>query len=212
MPKVVDHDRRRRELAEAVLRVVVRRSVVGASVRAVATEAGWSTGALRYYFASQEELRAFAAETAWTRLRERVRARVEQLRSEPSSRELMARIVEELIPLDDERRQEYALWLALTEWERGRPAAERSAMWEAQRALYRAVVAVLTGSAGDTSFAELVGVAYVDEQVETWAEYLHVFVDGLASQAMNVPDDMPAERVRTLLRSFLAQIARSTAP
>lgn len=53
MPKVVDHERRREDLARAVWAVVARAGVDGATVRAVATEAGWSIGALRYYFATQ---------------------------------------------------------------------------------------------------------------------------------------------------------------
>lgn len=48
--------------------------------------------------------------------------------------------MEELIPLDDERRQDYSLWLSLAELERGLPAAARSSMWDDQRMLCRAVV------------------------------------------------------------------------
>ena len=46
MPKVVDHEERRRELAHAVWRVIRRQGVDRASVRTVALEAGWSPGAL----------------------------------------------------------------------------------------------------------------------------------------------------------------------
>ena len=60
MPKLVDHDQRRREIAAALTRLIVRVGVEGASVRAVAAEAGWSMGAVRYYFGTQEELLRFA--------------------------------------------------------------------------------------------------------------------------------------------------------
>jgi AcrR family transcriptional regulator len=56
MPKLVDHEQRRRELGEAVWRVIRRDGVEAASVRKVAQEAGWSAGALRHYFSTQSEL------------------------------------------------------------------------------------------------------------------------------------------------------------
>src|SRR3712207_9389000 len=61
MPKIVNHEERRRELAEAAWRGILRGGVEGVSVRAVSTEAGWSTGALRHYFGTKEELIAPAA-------------------------------------------------------------------------------------------------------------------------------------------------------
>ena len=50
MPIVVDPEERRRDLAEAVWRVVRRDGLERASVREVAREAGVSMGSLRHYF------------------------------------------------------------------------------------------------------------------------------------------------------------------
>lgn len=46
MPKQVDHDERRREIATAVLRLVTTGGVEAASLRTVAGEAGVSMGAV----------------------------------------------------------------------------------------------------------------------------------------------------------------------
>jgi Uncharacterized protein conserved in bacteria len=59
VPKVVDPAERRRELAEAVWRVIRRDGLEQASVRNVAREADLSMGSLRHYFATQSELMAF---------------------------------------------------------------------------------------------------------------------------------------------------------
>src|ERR687886_364195 len=56
MPKRVDHQQRRRELADAVWRVVAREGLDGTSLQLVADQAGWSIGSLRHYFASKAEL------------------------------------------------------------------------------------------------------------------------------------------------------------
>ena len=56
----IDSESRRRELGEALWRVVVREGIDAASVRKVAAEAGVSAGSLRHLFPSQSELLAFA--------------------------------------------------------------------------------------------------------------------------------------------------------
>ena len=61
MPKLVDHEERRRLIAQATWRVISRDGVRAASVRTVAAEAGLSTGALRHYFDDHASLLLFAA-------------------------------------------------------------------------------------------------------------------------------------------------------
>ncbi|HCG55716.1 MULTISPECIES: TetR/AcrR family transcriptional regulator [Brevibacterium] len=58
MPKIVDHDQRRRELVEATLRIVVRQGLAGATMRDIAAEAGYANGAIKSYFASKSDLLA----------------------------------------------------------------------------------------------------------------------------------------------------------
>jgi AcrR family transcriptional regulator len=206
MPKIVDHEQRRMELAEAALRVVLRDGIAAATVRAVAAEAGWSSGSMRYYFATQGELRAFMAEATVRRLRQRVRARIERPRTHPSLVERAASVVEEFLPLDDERREEYALWVALAEWGRAQPGSGDITSWWEQRALHRLVVAALAGYEQVRTFDELVLAPHPDPRVEAWAEYLHVFTDGLAGQVMLTPSNMTPAAARSALRSFVRSI------
>src|SRR4051812_18294539 len=56
MPKIVDHEQRREELARAAVRVIGRDGLEGATTRAVALECGWSTGVLKHYFTNKDEL------------------------------------------------------------------------------------------------------------------------------------------------------------
>ncbi len=71
MPKLVDADQRRGELAEAAARVIARSGIDGASLREVAAEAGWTTGALVHYFANKRELLAFTLQASLDRRRAR---------------------------------------------------------------------------------------------------------------------------------------------
>ena len=56
MPKIINHDQRREEIAGAVLRVVGEFGVNGVTMRVVAKEAGWSTGILHHYFEDKQAL------------------------------------------------------------------------------------------------------------------------------------------------------------
>lgn len=108
MPKVVDHEERRRELAEAVWRIVQRDGIDHASVRAVAAESGWSSGSLRHYFPTQDSLLGFAMELAYRRFI----ARLEKLDTALGNRELLRAFAHEMLALDDERRVEAAVLLS----------------------------------------------------------------------------------------------------
>lgn len=110
MPKSVDPEQRRQELAQAVWRVIRRDGVEGASVRSVAREAGLSTGSLRHYFVSQPELLEFAMRMVMGQIEERVAAV-----PRPEDPLAAAKVVlAHLLPLDAERRAENEVWVAFT--------------------------------------------------------------------------------------------------
>lgn len=56
MPRLVDRDRRRAEIAQAVWGVIAERGIEGVTLRAVAAEAGVSMGRIQHYHATREEL------------------------------------------------------------------------------------------------------------------------------------------------------------
>jgi AcrR family transcriptional regulator len=117
MPKIVDHDARRRELAAAVLRVIVRDGVADVSIRSVAAESGWSSGALRHYFATRAELLAFACE----RVIEQVTERVEAMPAPVSAREVLL----QTMPVDEQRHIEASIAFAFLALGLGDPALAR---------------------------------------------------------------------------------------
>lgn len=110
MPRVVDPLERRQLVGDAVWRVMRSRGLDGASVRAVAAEAGLATGSLRHYFARQSELQLFAMSLVV----ERIRARVLALPQDGDPTGVAERILCEFLPLDGERRAESEVWLAFT--------------------------------------------------------------------------------------------------
>lgn len=167
MPKIVDHEERRRELAGTVWRVILRNGVEGVSVRNVAAEAGWSTGALRHYFATKEELLAAATQL----LEERVIGRLESKHYGGTLREAVRALLCEVLPLDEERREEGALWFAFAARSLMDPrvAEEHELVFDGVRELCRRVVYQMDEGGWLVS-----GLA---PEVET--ARLHALVDGL---------------------------------
>ncbi|MEH1125598.1 TetR/AcrR family transcriptional regulator [Micromonospora sp. CPCC 206061] len=193
MPKVVDPAERRRELVEAVWRVIRRDGLEQASVRNVAREAGLSMGSLRHYFASQSELMVFAFRTVIDRIESRLAA----LEPEPDPRRRAQRVLAELLPLDDERQAENEVWLAFTSRAMVDPAL-RALRDEGYDALRDGCKTIIT----DLSAA---GLAPTDIQAES--RRLHALLDGLAVHAAMRPDIHTAQSLAAAIAHHLDALA-----
>ena len=62
MPKIVDQDEKRTEIAYATWTVIAERGLAAATLRAVAAEAQMSMGAVQHYFDSKESLLLYACQ------------------------------------------------------------------------------------------------------------------------------------------------------
>ncbi|MDY6051331.1 MAG: TetR/AcrR family transcriptional regulator [Rothia sp. (in: high G+C Gram-positive bacteria)] len=62
MPKLIDHDERKKVISQAVWKLLTERGVSAITIRNVAAEAGISTGSLRHSFDSRVELVTYALE------------------------------------------------------------------------------------------------------------------------------------------------------
>ena len=168
MPKVVDHDERRREIAGAVWRVILRDGMEGVSVRDVAAEAGLSAGALRHYFATKEELLAGGARLVV----ERVTGRLGREPRGETPAEAVRSILSEVLPLDEERRTEGAVWLAFAARSQvdRRIAEEHEMVFDGMRELCRGILEQLRAG----------GWLAPGLDPEGEAGRLHALVDGLS--------------------------------
>lgn len=101
MPKTVNHDERRKDLADAVLAIIARTGINGVTVRAVAQEAGWSTGVLTHYFGNRHEMLLGALRRAAAVTGRRQSELVK--RSQTDAVTTLETILEEVLPLDAER-------------------------------------------------------------------------------------------------------------
>lgn len=192
MPKVVDHEQRRGELAAAVWSLASREGLEAVTVRRVAEEAGWSTGALVHYFADKEKLLRFAFRT----VADRVGRRLEQAAERTSDPLELARSqLLEGLPLDRERQAEIRVWFAFLGLALTRPALARI-----QRVTYRAWRDRVTDRLLEAQERGEIR-AGVDCAAEAAA--LVALVDGLAIQATFEPRALTAKRQTELVDAHL---------
>jgi AcrR family transcriptional regulator len=193
MPKIVDHDLRRRELAEAVWRVIARDGVDQVSIRTVAAESGWSTGALRHYFSTRAELLAFACELVI----DKVATRISTTRYVGSPREVVRDVLLQTMPADANRHTEASIAFAFLALGLGDPALAR-----VQRLHFTGMYDLCLALIRDLDAKGLL--APHTATVESLARRLHALVDGLSVHVL--AGHLDAEEMIAQLDAYLGEL------
>ncbi|MDA3627430.1 TetR/AcrR family transcriptional regulator [Saccharopolyspora sp. WRP15-2] len=112
MPKQVDHEARRIQIAEALLRLVSRGGLEAVSLRDVAAEAGISMGAVQHYFKTKEQMLLHAMDHVTKRAGERIVAALSKHGERPPVREVVRTVMLEMLALTEDSRMEFLTHLA----------------------------------------------------------------------------------------------------
>jgi AcrR family transcriptional regulator len=120
VPKRVDHDLRRRQIGEALLRIASTRGLQAATMREVAAAADVSLRLVQYYFHSKDELLLGALGYLGEQFSARVQERIRSLGTPLTPRNVLYGTLTATLPTDEESRRltrTYAAFyaLALTE-------------------------------------------------------------------------------------------------
>jgi TetR/AcrR family transcriptional regulator, transcriptional repressor of bet genes len=102
MPKIVDHDQRRDEIALVACKVVAEYGFGRATMVRIAREAGYTTGMVAHYFDSKQDIIIAALRLILRRIEERL--------TRPAP-DLLA-LLSESLPVDAQRYIECAFWTA----------------------------------------------------------------------------------------------------
>ena len=115
MPKIVDHERRRDEIALVACRVLAGYGFDQATIVRIAREAGYTTGMVAHYFDTKQDIIVAALRLILRRIEERLTAGADAERPD-----LLA-LLTEALPVDEKRYIECAVWMAF--W--GQVSADR---------------------------------------------------------------------------------------
>ena len=193
MPRVVDHDERRERIAEAAWRIIEREGPDGANLRQIARETGHTTGIVTHYFRDKRELMAFA----FGLVVDRSTSRMARAAVEAGITEALA----QLLPLDEERRRETTVWLALM----SASLTDPDLAVELRQRYRRAREATLPMFR--TALEETQG-----EDPDDVADELLAVVDGITVDALTDPERYPPDRQLALLRRALVRLGLPVEP
>ncbi|MFG3225530.1 TetR/AcrR family transcriptional regulator [Kitasatospora sp. NPDC048194] len=209
MPRQVDHEERRRHIAEAVCALIDAQGLEGVTLRDVAARAEVSMGAVQRCFRSKDEMLRFALAHIGEQVTERARARLLAAPAQ-SAASTVGHVVGEVALLREEHRAQARTWLAFLA-----AAAVDPALAAGLRDGYADLEGLLTrlvaeaSAAGDTASggaapvdAASDGVAPVDARGE--ARTLLALADGLTAHVLI--GHRTAREAEELLHAHLARL------
>lgn len=108
MPKVVNHEERRRSLVEASWDVIAREGIEGVTLRKVATQAACTTGRITHYFSNRDDLILSALRAVYSDSEQRMSV-IQKAGEDPEK--CLQQILYEALPLDKTRLREWQVWI-----------------------------------------------------------------------------------------------------
>ncbi|MGE6630069.1 TetR/AcrR family transcriptional regulator [Bacillus sp. NPDC077027] len=200
MPKIVDHNEQKQLVAEAAMRVIKREGLEHASVRKIAVEAGISAGSMRHYFSTQHELFLFSM----NRINEKVTERISQLRFHGPIEQDVLNVLEQFLPLDEERFFEMEVWQAFTV-----KALTEKELQPLKDEMYHSLRQVVHTCLIKLEEHTLL-MDDVDIPLET--ERLYAIVNGIALHRIIQPNEMKPELMRSILKLHLYTLMKKNVP
>jgi AcrR family transcriptional regulator len=189
MPKIVNHEERRREVTAVAVELVTSHGRGALTVRNVAKAAGCSTTVVSHYFEDMAELFYETYDYAARRSSLRI---AKALENDPGD---VVSLVEAVLPLDKERTEDWRLWFAF--WSEALTTPRYSE--EQRRRARNAIVRI------ETCLRIAVSRGEIDKSVDitSAAERLGALTAGIASEAIFDPKKWTPARQRNALRTEL---------
>lgn len=203
MPKQVDHEQRRRQIAGALLRIAGTRGLHAAGMRDVAAEAGVSLRLVQYYFGSKEQLLLYTAQYLAEQFGERVRARFRAGGIPPAPRAVAEALLTEALPVGEESRMFHVVYASYAAMALTDPALAMQPLIRSADAVEHVLLAQLTAAqqAGQMP-------AHLDARLE--ATSLMAISAALATSVL--AGQRSADEAMTVLRYHLDRLLPSASP
>jgi AcrR family transcriptional regulator len=194
VPKIVDHDERREDVAEAAWRVIGRDGLEGATLREISREAGFTTGVIQHYFRDRDELLAFVARQISEQAFERMTRAIETC---APGKACLRQLLEVLVPNDLRTARVSAL---MSFWARSAIDPVHNAIQARQYETIRKVFR------GQVQAAIEQGEISARRSADDLADHLLAFGDGLCVRSGMEPERFPRERRSAMLDAALADL------
>ncbi len=187
MPKIVDHEKRKEIIAQAMWRVISEKGMEGASVRNIAKEAGLSLGSLQHYFSTQNDLVLYALEL----VKQRITQRVETILKENlDPKQMFIEILMQLMPTDRETLMETQVWFEFIVYGRHKGEAfqiQQDGLLESLKMMFESL--------------EAKGLLKEGLDLPLEIEKMYALIDGLALHAMLEPGRLSPSLLKSMIEN-----------
>ena len=197
MPKIVDHAKRREEIAQVTCQVVAENGFDQTTVAKIAEAAGYTTGMVAHYYASKQEIILAALRLILTRIEERLK------RQHEHSGKSLLEVLSEALPLDAQRFTECAFWMAF--W--GQVSADKK-LRRLNAWVHREYMRLYARCFAEHWPESKQWPKSVREQV---LASVATFLNGISASAVTSPADWPPEKQLAQLRLQLDLLRQMTA-
>ena len=194
MPKLVDHDERRRAITAAVWRLIADRGIDAVNMRDIAAEAGYANGSLSHYFTGKDDILRLAFEHVF----EATNLRIAEHIGQATGLDALRIFCREILPLTDETLSEARIATSL--WQRAMYDPQMAAINARAMASWRVTIAehlYLARAVGDIDFTDV-----------------HVVIEQLLNMMMGTqilgvltPAETSAVRQLEMMESFFQQLS-----
>jgi TetR/AcrR family transcriptional repressor of bet genes len=187
MPKLIDHDARRKDFARAAISVIGDQGIDNTRLVDVAREAGVTTGALTHYFNDKDAVLLAALDHL-------AQGILEKLKSSGDADDLVE-LSSLILPLDEQSRREWRVWMSFFGRAVGDPALARinQAYYDEFR---DGIAAIIRRHQREGKLA-----AHVDPAVT--GDAIISILDGFSIRATLEPNEWPVSRQRAQLEAML---------
>ncbi len=192
MPAAIDHEARRIALAEVAADLVAAGGAEAATVRAVATAAGFSTKAVTHYFADKRALMLLTYRHAALSSQARTDA------SQPEGLADIAALLHALLPADPKVERDWRVWFSF--W--GLAIADPEFAAEQRVRMRDFVARIAECLAADPDYAHLAA----DERPRVASALLAALI-GIVTQVIFDTETWPAAQQQRAIDDALARIA-----
>jgi AcrR family transcriptional regulator len=194
VPKIVNHDQKRKIIAETAWKIIESEGIEKASIRRIASEAGMSTGALRHYFSTQDELLLFIMEYFLARGNERSENKSWSKNPLIAVQETLL----ELVPVDRDKQTETGVWLvfAIRSLTSVALNKKKKELTEGEYILMEALLEILIKA----------GCVKRDINIEIEKLRLAAVIEGLSIHALLRPDIFTIEKTEQIITHHLNEL------
>ncbi|MBN6206148.1 TetR family transcriptional regulator [Ralstonia pickettii] len=191
MSKFVNHDKKRKLIAEAAWQIIEKEGIEKASIRRVAAEAGMSPGALRHYFSTKDEMLLFIIEYYI----EEGKKRSDHKEWSKNPLQAVEEVLLELVPIDEEKKIETSVWwiFALRSLTSDALKEKKDEMTDGTYDLANSMIKILT----------LKGILSESVNADLESSRLSALIEGLSFHTLLRPDVYTPEKVKEVISYHL---------